>query len=92
MAINANGDVVTSSKNMMENASFEEALESIVMSRADKDFLLRGVNGGGTGGDHNGGGSGQKRVVTREQEKKMSLEERASFMDSVAKGTAQLVD
>ncbi len=92
VAIDANGTPITSQKVFGEIASFDEAIEAIISSRPDKDALLRGSKGGGTGGDHNGGGSGVKRVVTRAQEKAFSPQERDDFFKAEAAGTAQLVD
>ena len=92
VAIDANGNPMTSAKSFGEIASLDEALEQIVTSRPDKDHLLRGTQGGGTGGDANGGGSGAKRTLTRAQEAALPLNEKAAFMKSVAEGTAQLVD
>jgi hypothetical protein len=92
VAIDANGNPVSSQKTFGELASFDEALEAIVMQRADKDHLLRGVQGGGTGGDTNGGVSGVKRTLTRAQEAALPLAEKVAFHNDVNAGTAKLVD
>lgn len=92
VAIGADGLPITSQKVFGEIASFDEAIEAIISSRPDKDALLRGTKGGGTGGDNGGGGSGNKRVVTRAQEATMSIPERDEFFKAVDAGTAQLVD
>lgn len=91
VAVDQNGNPM-SGKQFGEVASFDEAIEAIVMSRPDKDSLLRGVNGGGSGGSSGGGADGRKRTVTRSDFRKFNPVERRAFIEEEGKGTAQLVD
>lgn len=91
VALDANGNPMPG-KVFGEHASFDEAIEAIVMSRPDKDSLLRGVNGGGTGGNQGGAGNGTKRTITRSDFDKFNNVERRAFLEQESKGAAQLVD
>jgi len=92
VALDANGQPMTSSKSFGEIASFDEAIEAIVSSHPNKDNLLRGVAGGGTGGGGGGGGDTRKRAVTRAEFGKFNPVERREFLEQEGKGAAQLVD
>lgn len=92
VALDANKQPVTSAKNMGEFATFDEAIEMVVMQHPTKETLLRGANNSGTGNNGGGGYNGVKRTATRADERAMSHADRAAFMKEVREGKAELVD
>ena len=86
------GNKVYSKKNMGEVASFDEALEILVGSRADKDEILKADGHQGSDSQGKGGGRGTGRRVMRSEFEKMSPAQQSETSQLAGKGEVTIVD
>lgn len=75
-----------------EVATLDEALEVIVGEYGNRDQILKGGNGQGSGNGGNGGNNGGKKRVTRAEFDKLPFGDQAKLSGEVRAGTAELVD
>lgn len=89
----ADGNPITSNKNMGQTADFDEAIEIMVAGYANRDHILKGDGQSGTG---NGGGGGNGapngKIIKRSALEQMSPAEQARIAGEVGKGKIQLLD
>lgn len=78
IARDASGNVIPSKSNFGDNASFDEAIETLVDAYPYRDHILKGHNGGGSG--QRGGAAGSKDL-TRSQFDKMPQAERTAKLN-----------
>jgi hypothetical protein len=75
-AMDADGNPIYSKEKPGEPASFDEALETLISQRPDKDFLLKGSTQSGSGGHAGGSGGEPTKDMTPVDRIKAGLEAR----------------
>lgn len=75
-----------------ELATFDEALEVIVGEYPNRDKILKGGNGSGSGNGGNGGNTGGKKVVKRAEFDKLPFADQQKVVAESRAGTASIED
>lgn len=75
-----------------DTASVDEAFETFINARADKDTWLRAPDASGSGSQGGGGGRGQGNIVKRADFDAMAPGDQAAIGARAAKGEVRIVD